>query len=126
MTEKVRERGVVSGKDATCGEIPAKQYVLDRIARDIQDYTGSQTGAKTFAKRILNTVTEAIFETVVRDGSFRFSGGLGVLKVKKIKTTTRRVPATGALIVCPARNKIAYVEGKTTKALANTEPVKEG
>lgn len=100
-------------------ELSAKDFVLDRLAQEITAFTGKKSGAKTLAKRLLSVMTESMFTAVAQEGYFRFGGGFGALKRKAIKATTRRVPATGALVDCPARNKVVYVEGKTTKALAN-------
>lgn len=109
----------VSTETQETDDLNAKDYVLDRIAQEIAAFTGKKSGAKTLAKRVLLVTTESIFNSVVQEGYFRFSGGFGALKIKQIAATQRRVPATGQMVNCPARKKVAYVEGKTTKALAN-------
>lgn len=110
-----------SAETQTAEDLSAKEYVIDRIAQDITDFTGKKSGAKTLAKRLMATFTEALFAATVSEGYFRFGGGYGALKTKKIAATKRRVPATGSIVDCPARTKIVYVEGKTAKGLANSK-----
>jgi len=97
----------------------SKDEIATKIAELFSEYAGKRAGAKTMAVRATNQIYQQIFDSVLRDGYFRFPHGLGALKVTDVKGGPRTVPRSGARIMTADRKKIVYQMGKNVRAVLN-------
>jgi len=91
----------------------------EAIYRSLTDMIANQTGkrvSQAFAKSVFNHVVERSLETAVQEGSIRFNGGFGSLKVRDLKGGTRQLPS-GQTVAFGERKKIRYEHGLMVEAM---------
>jgi len=78
-----------------------------------------QKVSRSSAKNMFDMCIEAAIKSAASVGSFRYSHGMGALKVRQLGASIRRNPKTGEKINVPARKVFRYVAGKEAKKLLN-------
>ena len=73
--------------------------------------------SRATAKEIFDKCFEAAMKAASVTGSFRFSHGMGAMKVRHLGASVRRNPKSGDKINVPPRKVFRYVAGKEAKAL---------
>lgn len=94
-------------------EVEAKDRIHAAIRDMVKEKTGTSIGI-TGGKEIFDSVVAELFSSTVKDGSFRFPGGHGSLKVVQVAAGKKTLP-NGRVIDAPARRKLRYDGGTVVR-----------
>lgn len=93
-----------------------KEDIYVAIAKRIQERTGGLRPGREFTKALFEMVMDMMFQYAMHAGAFRFPKGLGMLYLKTLQPTRRRLPSGQMMDVLEARNILRYKEGLSVRA----------
>jgi nucleoid DNA-binding protein len=110
---RVREPGKFSAADTE-----VKTQIYDFLSNRFHEERGGIPISRATAKAIFETLCDYIFAAVVEHGAFRFPHGLGVLAIRRLKSSQRTLPDR-SIVDLPNRPVVRYNEGSTVKIMLN-------
>jgi hypothetical protein len=95
-----------------------RDRVLKALAHHMVDVTdGAVIRSRKFGRELLAATVELIFRTAIKEGSFRLPDGWGVLSIRQLYPSQRRIPTGEIVKLPPLRYRLRYEEGSAVRAL---------